>query len=278
MGLRSYGKAFRLMFQHRLHYFIVIPAIFMLLIYYVGTLVRDHHFSTEANNMNDIIWYILKLIVELSIAMLFMKFSKYLVVTWLSPLIAYLSEKTEFILTGNKYKLDLKILWHDVKRAWKIVIRNLMWEYFFFVIIVVVSALGWEDPMSSPIFYLTFIIGFYYYGFSFMDYINERRRLDIDESIHFTRKNRGLAITIGGLYSVMILVPVDISVLFDWSGFKQDFWNHLGLFLWNIFLWITAATAPVITIIATTIALHDLVDLSKNEKSKNLIQPVSDEN
>lgn len=268
LGIRSYGKAFRFMFKNRLHYYIVIPAILMLLIYYLGTLLKEHQFETSAKNINGIIWYILSLLAELSIALLLMKFSKYLVVTLLSPLLAHLSQKTEFILTGNRYPFSFQVMLHDVKRAFQIVVRNLMWEYFFFLIILVVSSLGWSNPSSSPVFYLTFVIGFYYYGFSFMDYINERRELTMDESIHFTRQNRGLAITLGGFYSVMILLPVDLAVLFNFSEFSVDFWGHLGAFLWNVFLWLTAATAPIISIIASTIALNDLVDLSKNKRAE----------
>src|SRR5690554_7317178 len=86
--------------------------------------------------------------------------------------------------------------------------RNIMWEYVFFLLILVVSAVGWDEVHKSPFFYLTFAIGFFYYGFSFIDYVNERRRLDIDQSIHFIRNHRGLAVAIGSIYSVFILVPV----------------------------------------------------------------------
>jgi CysZ protein len=206
--------------------------------------------------------------IEISIAFLLMKFAKYLVVVILSPLLSHLSMKCENVLTGRAYPWNFKQLVSDVKRAMQIVIRNLMWEYFFFVIIYIVAAIGWEDPKSSPVFYLTFIIGFYYYGFSFLDYINERRRLTMDQSIMFVRKNRGLALVIGGGYSVMILVPVDISVLFDFSSFSVDFVAASGRFLLNLFLWLCASLAPLLAILAATIVMNDLVDLSKNEYSQ----------
>jgi len=209
----------------------------------------------------------LYLLIEITIAILLMKFAKYLVVALLSPLLAKLSEKTENILTGNKYPWNFAQLVSDVKRAMRIIVRNLMWEYFFFLVILVVSFIGWEDPTSSPIFYLTFVIGFYYYGFAFMDYINERRRLTMDQSIAFMRENRGLAVAIGGVYSILILVPVDISVLFNFSAFGENFGSALGNFLLNLFLWICASAAPILAIIAATIAMDDLVDLSTNEYS-----------
>ncbi len=266
-GFKSYWKAIKFMIEYRFYWYLGIPAVLMLFIYWIGAEIQSHKFIPQTETINEVIWFVFYLLIEITIAFLLMKFSKYLVVALLSPLIAKLSEKTENILTGNKYPWSFSQLVSDVKRAMRIIVRNLMWEYFFFLLILIVSFIGWEDPTSSPIFYLTFVIGFYYYGFAFMDYINERRRLSMDQSIAFMRKNRGLAIVIGGVYSILILVPVDISVLFNFSAFEEDFGVALGNFLLNLFLWICAATAPILAIIAATIAMDDLVDLSTNEYS-----------
>lgn len=266
-GLQSYWKAIKFMIEYRFYWYLGIPAVLMLFIYWMGAKIQSHKFIPQTETMNEVIWYMFYLLIEISIAVLLMKFAKYLVVALLSPLLAKLSAKTENILTGNIYPWDFAQLVSDVKRAMRIIVRNLMWEYFFFLIILIVSFIGWEDPKSSPIFYLTFVIGFYYYGFAFMDYINERRRLTMDQSISFIRENRGLAIVIGGIYSILILVPVDISVLFNFKPFGVDFWPALGHFSLNLFLWICASTAPILAIIAATIAMDDLVDLSTNEHS-----------
>lgn len=267
-GLKAYWKAIKFILEHRFYWYLIAPALLMLIIYYVGSLVKEHQFIPEADNMNEIIWYLFYLLIEISIALLLMKFSKYLVVTLLSPLLARVSEECERHLTGNKYKWSFQQLVSDVKRATRIVIRNLMWEYFFFMIILIVSFLGWENPSASPIFYLTFAIGFYYYGFSFLDYINERRRLTMDESIVFVRKNRGLAIVIGAVYSILILVPVDLEALFTFSTFSTDFFGTLGRFSLNLLLWLCASAAPILAIVAATIAMDDLVDLSTNKYSE----------
>jgi|GEM_PF-4769275 len=87
--------------------------------------------------------------------------------------------------------------------------------------------------------------------------------------IYLIAKDQGLAIVIGGVYSIFILVPVDISVLFNYSAFKVDFTAALGKFLLNLVLWICASAAPILAIIAATIAMDDLVDLSTNEHSHN---------
>ena len=266
-GFKAYFKAIRFIIEHKFYWYLIAPAILMLIIYKLGAMVKSHYIIPQAENMNDIIWYLIYVMLEISIAILLMKFSKYLVVVILSPLISHLSMKTEKILTGNTYPFNFKQLISDIKRAMRIVVRNLMWEYFFFIIIMIVSFLGWEDPKSSPIFYLTFVIGFFYYGFAFLDYINERRRLDMDESIYFVRSNRGLAIAIGCVYSLLILVPVDLGALFNWSHFSDDPFAMLGRFFLHLILWLMASAAPIVAIVAATIAMDDLVDLKTNKYS-----------
>lgn len=267
-GLRSYLKAIKFIIEHKFYWYLIAPAILMIIIYKIGAMIKNHYVAPKTENMNEVVWYLIYVMLEIAVAILLMKFAKYLVVVILSPLLSHLSIKTEKILTGNTYPFEFRQLVHDVKRAMRIVVRNLMWEYFFFIVILLVSFLGWEDPKSSPIFYLTFIIGFFYYGFAFLDYINERRRLDVDESIHFVRQNRGLAIAIGCVYSLLILVPVDLGALFDWSNFSENPGAVIGRFFLHLLLWISASTAPIIAIVASTIAMHDLVDLKSNVHSK----------
>ncbi|MDA7579934.1 MAG: EI24 domain-containing protein [Crocinitomicaceae bacterium] len=269
-GFKSYIKAVRLIVEQKWYWYLTIPAVLMLIIYKLGEMVQQHYVVNRAENMNEIVWYIIHVTIEILIAVLLMKFAKYLVVIILSPLLSSLSMKTERVLTGKTYPFNLKQLIQDIKRAMKIVVRNIMWETLFVIIIFTVAYLGWEDPASSPIFYLTYAIGFYYYGFGFLDYINERRRLDMDESITFVRDHRGLTIAIGSIYSLMLLVPVDLGALFDWSNFGNDALGTISNFMLNLLLWISASAAPIFAIIAATIAMHDIVDLSTNEYSKKI--------
>lgn len=228
-------------------------------------MIKQHKIDANFDNMNGIVWYLIYLLIEISVAILLMKFAKYLVVILLSPLLSHLSQKCENLLTGNKYPFNFHLLVDDVKRGISIAMRNLMWEYFFFLIILVVSFFGWEDPMKSPVFYLTFAIGFFYYGFSFIDYVNERRRLTMDQSIHFIRQHRGLAIAIGAIYSFLILVPVDISELFSFHKISENPTKGIATILFHGILWISASIAPILAIVSATISMHKLVDLKENK-------------
>jgi CysZ protein len=264
LGLRSYWKAILFVRTHKLYWYILIPAVFMIGIYKVGEMIQEKKYTPHVSNMNEIVWFMLQLLLEISVALLLMNFTKYLVVIILSPLLAHLSLKTEHKLTGNVYPFDMGQFLKDIKRGIRIALRNLLWQYLFFLIIFVVSFLGWQDPKSSPVFYLIFVIAFYYYGFSFIDYVNERRKLDIEQSVLFVRRHWGLAIALGAVYSVMILVPVDLGVIFSLTGFgEKNFFLSAGELILHILLWVAASTAPILAIVASTIAMNDLVGLKK---------------
>lgn len=272
LGMRSYWKAIGFIKTHKLYWYLPIPAVLMLLIYYVGSKFVNWQADWSAeegclacSNMNETIWFLLKMLLSISIGLVLMKFAKYIVVVLLSPMLSIISQIVEKKLTSNKYPFSLQQTLHDVKRGLRIAMRNVMWEYVFFLIIIIVSALGWDEMHKSPVFYLTFAIGFFYYGFSFIDYVNERRRLDIDQSIHFIRRHRGLAVAIGSVYSIFILVPVDLGEMVNFKGFLDHPFQTLGTVLFQFLLWILASIAPILTIVAATIAMDDLVDLSKNQ-------------
>lgn len=271
LGLLSYGKAFTYLREKRMYWYLPIPALLMLLIYYIGSQISAWKASwdpqlgcLECSSMNDTIWFLLKMLISITLGLVLMKFAKYIVVIVLSPMFSIISQQVEKKITGKKYPFDLQQTIHDVKRGIRIALRNLMWEYIFFLIILLVAVLGWGEPTKSPVFYLTFLIGFFYYGFSFIDYINERRRLNIDESIVFMRNNRGLAVAIGMVYSLLILVPVDLALMLDYSDFVDKPLLVLSQSLIQFLLWLMASSAPILAIIAATLAMHEKVDLSTN--------------
>lgn len=258
LAISSFFKAIRFIIAHQYGWYILIPAVLMLFVYQIGSLIQQHQPELVIKNMNDISWYFIQLLFEITIGFFFMRSAKYLVVLLLSPLTAHLSQKTAFLLSGRSTEFSLRQLLHDVERSFRIVIRNLMWEYLIFALIYIFASIGWENAKDSPLIYLIFVVGFFYYGFSFLDYTNERLKRNLEESVQFARKNRGLAIGIGMCYSLMIWVPVDLKALFDWSVFQDNPLEFIRLFVINLLLWFVAACAPVITVVAATIAMNEL--------------------
>lgn len=265
IGLRSYQQAFKFILEKRYYWYVVFPAILMLGIYLLGDFLLKHQFSYEVKSLNDITWYMVLLLIELSIAMMFMQFSKYLVVTILSPLLSFISLKTEYHLTENQYPFDWKEFVWQIRRGLVIVVRNMIWQYAIFLLIFLICTFFWDEVDRSPLYYITYLVGFYYYGFSFLDYVNERKKMSVVNSIHLMKRYGALTFTIGMIYSLLILLPVDLSALFDWTSYSKDPWGKIWTFSWNILLWLAASFAPILATIASTIGMHELLDLKKEE-------------
>ena len=77
-----------------------------------------------------------------------------------------------------------------------------------FVLLGFVPLIGWAISIFGNV-----IVTSYFYGFSFMDYSNERNKLSIKESVNFIRKKRGIAIGIGLVFYCCLLIPIIGSFL-----------------------------------------------------------------
>lgn len=276
VGFSAYGKAFSLLFSKGLWWYLLFP-ILLNLIFFIGGMLGigsltdfiegwlsdamkiedDTIFAAEylreaagylSGIMSGVVWVIMKVV----FFFVFATFGGYIVIICLSPVFAFLSEATEEKLTGNKYKFNGDQIMRDVVRGILIAFRNLFIELFW---IIVIFILGLFIPVLGGIIgtVIIFFISSYFYGFAFIDYTNERRRLTIKQSVQFIRANKGMAIANGLIFSFFLLIP------------------FCGTFL--------AGFAAILSVIAATVATHRVVDLSKNpyanhEKGTDIIESI----
>jgi CysZ protein len=128
----------------------------------------------------------------------------YITLIALSPLLAYLSERTEEIVSGKKYPFNTAQFIWGIARGIVIALRNLFIETCWMILLFIlgfIPVIGWLGAI------VLFIISAYFYGFSFLDYTSERRRMKIGESIRFVRKYKWLAVTNGSVFSLFLLIP-----------------------------------------------------------------------
>ncbi len=256
LGFKSYVEAVGFIFKHSLWKYFIIPLILFGIIFYTG-----HRFEALSEASRDLrneegvgfffsVWLMVKVQFFWLLKFLFLDATKYLVMIFLSPLLAILSEKTEEILTGNKYKFNLTQLIIDVKRGIGIALRMLVAEFgiIYLVWLPICKLFGISDFLYELV---AVCIGFYFYGFAYIDYINERLRLSVRESWKFMKKHAGLAIAIGSVYSLFYKIPSLIPTNNKWLDTILD--NFGVLF------------APVLAIVAATIAMHKLVDLNNSK-------------
>ncbi len=266
VGFSSYGKAIELLFTKGLIWYMVFPLLLNILFLVAGWLgigsltewvenwlqnamkIEDDSFfgaeyltsvSTYISTIaSGFVWVVMKFI----FFFVFAYFGGYIVLICLSPVFAFLSEKTEEILTGNKYKFNGDQMMRDVVRGILLALRNLFIELFY---IIVIFFLGLFIPLIGGIIgsILLFFISSYFYGFSFIDYTNERRRMKLKDSVKFIRANKGMAIANGMVFSFFLLIPFCGTTL---AGF-----------------------VAIISVIAATVATHKVVDLSNNPYAQN---------
>ncbi len=158
--------------------------------------------------------YLSAFIIWVSMAFIYYKVSKYVVLICMSPIMAFVSEKTEKVLTGKDYPFVWSQFFKDILRGILIALRNLVLEIGFIVALGVLNLLvGLIFPplavVTSPIVaVLTFLIGAYYYGFSTMDYTNERHKRSVSESVRFIRKRKGIALANGSIFTLWLIIPI----------------------------------------------------------------------
>ena len=269
LGYKSYGKAIRFIGKHKLYYYFLLPIFLFVGIYYLGVSLEE--WKVEASHTNSEegfwlkIWYAIIYGFYTVMAYLVFKFMRYILIIALSPVLSIVSERVEQILTGNRYKFNLKQLIKDIKRTISLSIRNLMWEFgIIYSLYLIVSLFSWVFSIPSDIEYyidttIAMFVGFYYYGFSFIDYMNERRRLTIAQSVVFVKKHKAFAFALGSIFTVLFHYSNRY-----FSSAKDDLSSDAFLFV-VVFLSIIMSMIPIITIVAATLGVHELVDLNVNK-------------
>lgn len=133
------------------------------------------------------------------------RYMKYFVLVVLSPLFAYLSEKTEEKITGRTYSFKLVQFIKDVIRGIAITLRNMFVES---VLIILGSILCFFIPFLSPFVILAlFLINCYFMGFNFFDYVVERKKMNISNSVRYMRHNKFTLLGFGLAYNLVSFIP-----------------------------------------------------------------------
>ncbi|MBI2722665.1 MAG: EI24 domain-containing protein [Bacteroidetes bacterium] len=132
-------------------------------------------------------------------------FIKYFLLMLLSPVFALLSESAEEKLSGRKFPFSFIQLIKDVIRGIGISLRNMLLEYFFMFACFLLTLIFPPLVIITTPFVL--FLGWYYVGFTLLDYNSERHKFKIAESTQFIKQNKGYACGIGFVYSFFLALP-----------------------------------------------------------------------
>jgi CysZ protein len=233
-AMRHYADAWRFMRRQRLtHYFIYPLAIALVLqlfsLYYI-------HAAVEAglNALLDLLglkmpvakgsgwelvkaWllqgtqFLLSLAVKIYLFFTMARINRYLTLALVSPVLAFLSERCDTLLTGRRFDFSLPRFLREILRGVLITLRNALAELFMLLACVVLSFVF--PPLGLVLTPLMFFISAYYMGFSMMDYICERHGLGLRASVQYVRRRWYIAVGNGTIFSLLFLIPVAGAVL-----------------------------------------------------------------
>ncbi|HEY5407487.1 MAG TPA: EI24 domain-containing protein [Ginsengibacter sp.] len=221
IAIRSYFKAHHFIVKHKLWKWILIPGIIYAILFAFGIYifwqssahVIDYFFSKtglkiwlqkEHDSWLRFIFIFGQLILQLILMLVYFSWFKYLFLIIGSPVFAWLSEKTEAIMSNTNYTFEFSRYVSDIRRGVQIALRNLLWQTVYSVTILflaLVPLIGWASPV------LAVFVECYYFGFSMLDYTSGRKGLPSSESIDYIGDHRGLAIGNGMVFFVMHVVP-----------------------------------------------------------------------
>ena len=225
LGFTTYKDAHKLIVKHKLWWYVFLPAFLNLIIIAVFALAGWYGINslTEwilnitglSGNSNGFfkylslgIGFVIKIFSYFLLFIIYNNVYKYVILLILSPALAILSEKTDKILSSQQYPFNFRKFLQDVWRGIRIALRNIFIEFLFTIVLFIIGfipVVGWISPV------IMFFITCYYYGFSMIDYSNERARLNIKQSVRFVRKNRGMAISNGMMFYFMFFIGFVIA-------------------------------------------------------------------
>lgn len=229
LGIHGYFAAFGFAMRNGLGWVFIAPVVLWLLLFFglftalLGPVNELSHFVaglldipmseedaswwSSTKSFFTGAWQLLTLVLlKAAIAYILYRVNKYLVLILLSPLLAYASESTEEILTGNSFPFSWSQLLKDALRGSLIAIRNGTMEL---VISIGLWALMLIFPPFTPLaLVLLFVVSAYFYGFSMFDYVFERRRMRIGESVRAVNERLGAVLANGALVGMLMNIPL----------------------------------------------------------------------
>ncbi len=244
LGIRNFFKAPKFLLQHKLGWALLVPIFLNILFLLLGwgatseltdlvaTPISEYVESLLGGETNkgwilETIEWFFWILLKLAFFLLYTYIGGFLVLILMSPLLAYLSERTEEIIDGTTYPFVFTQFVKDILRGVVVAIRSLVYELLLTVAILVLTFVPGVN-LAVPV--LLFTVAAYFYGYSFLDYNLERRRFNSKESTSYVFRHKGMAMGVGLPYAVVLLVPVIGPSL---AGFSAIFGTIAATITWK---------------------------------------------
>jgi CysZ protein len=222
IAFQSFEEANLFIRQHKMFKWIIIPGIIYTLLFIVAMILFarsandavnwlsqqlriEPWLQKERNPFLAFIFVMAGIMLRLVLFLFYFALFKYLILIIGSPVFAYLSEKTEAIIENREYTFNLKQILPDAKRGIRLALRNAGWQTVYMVGLILLSlfpVVGWITPL------IAILVECYYYGFSMLDYGLAKNDFNMQKSIFYSGRHKGLSIGNGIVFYLMHVVIV----------------------------------------------------------------------
>jgi CysZ protein len=142
--------------------------------------------------------------------MILMILFKFFILTILSPVNSFLSEKVETVTTGKTFETNALRILNDLVRTVFIVAFS---TFAYFFCIALWWLISWLPFMSYLDGFMYFAISAFYLGFNFYDYSLERHKVNFFYSWGFGFEKIGYMILTGAIFSLFFMIPSRFGIM-----------------------------------------------------------------
>lgn len=217
-GALAYGRAVRTISKYKLWAYVLAPALISVILGIVIFRVAwgwSDNVGAWISSIYPFDWgkqaldKIADIFGGLLIAALGLVVFKQLVMGLASPFMSFLSETIEKRMLGlNEGRFSIPKMMSDLVRGLTISLRNIFRELLFTFLLFMLGLI----PIFSPFVpFAIFAVQAYYAGFGNMDFTLERY-YNVRNSVHFVRKNRGIALGNGTVFMLLLFTGIGFLV------------------------------------------------------------------
>ena len=210
-GLRAFSDAFGIIRRNKMGKYFVVPVIVNIILaglliwggWGLGEWIRSL-WDSEHGGWLGWLGTAVQWVMPIVMFFLFIFIGGTIVNLLMSPIYTIISEKTDTSITGREFSSDAKQTVKDIWRSVVIALKSTIKQLVLTLLCLLLNVIPLVGQVVSLV--LIFIINSYYFGYSFMDYTNERYRRSVRESTNEVWHYKYLAITIGAIYALPMYV------------------------------------------------------------------------
>ncbi len=206
-GIQCYKESFGFIFRNGMGKYFIVPVVVNILL--VVLLVSSGWFTGDwvsgLWDSSDSAWLqflqgMVKWVITAVFFILFFFVGGTIVVLCMSPIYTVISEKTDCVLSGRQFESSAAQTAKDIWRTVVLSMKNTVKQLFFTCLCLLLNFIPLVGNLLSLV--LIFVINSYYFGYSFMDYTNERYRRNVKVSNNVVYHYKYLAFVIGAVYAL----------------------------------------------------------------------------